>query len=160
MSFRLDRVHVWSCEVPDKAGGVAGKLAELANAAPTSNTSARGGCRTSRDAASCSLPRSAGRTRFGRPNQSDCTKSPRRSLFASKATIRRGWPIGSPTNGAGRDQFSRADDVGGGQQSVGYAAFDDSEDANRAATILANVGSAKVEPPPVPAVRRVLAGAH
>jgi hypothetical protein len=32
MSFRLDRVHIWSCEVADQAGGVAGKLALLAQA--------------------------------------------------------------------------------------------------------------------------------
>ena len=32
MSFRLDRVHVWSCEVPDEAGGVAAKLHALAEA--------------------------------------------------------------------------------------------------------------------------------
>lgn len=32
MSFRLDRVHVWSGEVLDQAGGVAGKLAMLAQA--------------------------------------------------------------------------------------------------------------------------------
>lgn len=32
MGFKLDRVHVWSCEVPDQAGGVAGKLAVLAQA--------------------------------------------------------------------------------------------------------------------------------
>src|SRR5438067_2832575 len=32
MSFRLDRVNVWSGEVVDQAGGVAGKLALLAQA--------------------------------------------------------------------------------------------------------------------------------
>jgi hypothetical protein len=32
MSFRLDRVHVWSGEVADQAGGVATKLALLAQA--------------------------------------------------------------------------------------------------------------------------------
>ena len=32
MSFRLDRVHVWSCEVSDKPGGVAEKLSVLAHA--------------------------------------------------------------------------------------------------------------------------------
>ena len=32
MSFRLDRVHVWSGEVADQAGGVATKLAMLAQA--------------------------------------------------------------------------------------------------------------------------------
>ena len=32
MGFKLDRVHVWSCEVMDQAGGVAGKLALLAQA--------------------------------------------------------------------------------------------------------------------------------
>lgn len=30
MGFKLDRVHVWSGEVADRAGGVAGKLAALA----------------------------------------------------------------------------------------------------------------------------------
>ncbi len=32
MGFKLDRVHVWSCEVLDQAGGVASKLALLAQA--------------------------------------------------------------------------------------------------------------------------------
>jgi hypothetical protein len=32
MGFKLDRVHVWSCEVLDQAGGVAAKLALLAQA--------------------------------------------------------------------------------------------------------------------------------
>ena len=32
MRFRLDRVHVWSGEVEDKAGGVAAKLLPLAQA--------------------------------------------------------------------------------------------------------------------------------
>lgn len=32
MGFKLDRVHVWSGEVADQAGGVAGKLALLAQA--------------------------------------------------------------------------------------------------------------------------------
>lgn len=33
MSFKLDRVHVWSGEVADTAGGVAGKLSFLAQVA-------------------------------------------------------------------------------------------------------------------------------
>jgi hypothetical protein len=32
MSFRLERVHVWSGEIADKAGGMATKLAPLADA--------------------------------------------------------------------------------------------------------------------------------
>jgi hypothetical protein len=32
MGFKLDRVHLWSGDVPDKAGGVAGKLSLLAQA--------------------------------------------------------------------------------------------------------------------------------
>jgi hypothetical protein len=32
MGFKLDRVHVWAGEVPDQPGGVAGKLALLAQA--------------------------------------------------------------------------------------------------------------------------------
>ena len=32
MGFKLDRVHLWSGDVPDKPGGVAGKLSLLAQA--------------------------------------------------------------------------------------------------------------------------------
>jgi hypothetical protein len=32
MGFKLDRVHVWSGEVADRVGGVAGKLSQLAQA--------------------------------------------------------------------------------------------------------------------------------
>ena len=32
MGFKLDRVHVWSGEVADRAGGVASKLSALAQA--------------------------------------------------------------------------------------------------------------------------------
>jgi len=32
MSFKWDRVHVWSCEVTDESGSVAAKLAHLAQA--------------------------------------------------------------------------------------------------------------------------------
>ena len=32
MGFKLDRVHVWSGKVADRAGGVAGKLSALAQA--------------------------------------------------------------------------------------------------------------------------------
>src|SRR5262249_46249898 len=32
MGFKLDRVHLWSGEVPDRPGGVAGKLSPLAQA--------------------------------------------------------------------------------------------------------------------------------
>jgi hypothetical protein len=32
MSFKLDRVHVWSCEIPDQPGAAAAKLAYLAQA--------------------------------------------------------------------------------------------------------------------------------
>lgn len=32
MSFKMDRVHVWSCEAPDEPGGIASKLKALAEA--------------------------------------------------------------------------------------------------------------------------------
>ena len=32
MSFKWDRIHVWSCDVKDQAGGVAEKLSHLAQA--------------------------------------------------------------------------------------------------------------------------------
>lgn len=37
MKFRLDRVHVWAGEVEDRAGGVAAKLATLAEAGANLN---------------------------------------------------------------------------------------------------------------------------
>jgi hypothetical protein len=30
MGFKLERVHIWSCEIPDRPGGMASKLAPLA----------------------------------------------------------------------------------------------------------------------------------
>jgi hypothetical protein len=32
MGFKLERLHIWSCEIADQAGGMAGKLALLAEA--------------------------------------------------------------------------------------------------------------------------------
>ena len=32
MGFKLERLHIWSCEIADQAGGMAGKLAPLAEA--------------------------------------------------------------------------------------------------------------------------------
>ena len=55
MSFHLDRVHVWACEVPDEAGGVANKLHALAEAGANCNTSVRVANPTARAPASCNI---------------------------------------------------------------------------------------------------------
>jgi len=55
MGFKLDRVHVWSAEVADRAGGVATKLAALASRRNLEFISPNGADKPA--AASCTWPR-------------------------------------------------------------------------------------------------------
>jgi hypothetical protein len=160
MSFRLDRVHVWSCEVSDKPGGVANKLAELANAG--ANLEYVGSRR---------LPDKPGAgILFIAPvsgsDQIQAAKSVGLHEVNNPVIIR---VEGDDESGLAH-RLTHEWALAGisfqgltmsvvGRKFVGYAAFDSSEDANRAATILATVGSAKMAPPPESPVHRALAGA-
>jgi hypothetical protein len=159
MSFRLDRVHVWSCEVPDKAGGVAHKLADLAQAG--ANLEYVGSRR---------LPDKPGTgILFIAPvsgqEQIRAAKTAGLHEVMTPVIIRvegddesglahrltHEWALaGISFQGLTMSVVNK--------KFVGYAAFDDSEDANRAATILATVGSAKFAPDQ-PDHRRTLATA-
>lgn len=159
MSFRLDRVHVWSCEVPDKAGGVASKLAELANAG--ANLEYVGSRR---------LPDKPGAgILFIAPvsgaDQVRAAKTVGLHEVTTPVIIR---VEGDDESGLAH-RLTHEWAVAGvsfqgltmsvvGRKFVGYAAFDSSEDANAAATILANVGSAKINESAA-ADRHALAGA-
>jgi len=159
MSFRLDRVHVWSCEVPDKAGGVAHKLSDLAKAG--ANLEYVGSRR---------LPDKPGTgVLFIAPvsgqDQVRAAKTAGLHEVTSPVIIR---VEGDDESGLAH-RLTHEWALAGisfqgltmsvvGPKFVGYAAFDSSEDANRAATILATVGSAKMANTDGGG-RRILAGA-
>ena len=142
MSFRLDRVHVWSCEVPDQPGGVATKLAALAAAGE--NLEYVG---TSR------LPEKPG---FGilyiapvtGPDQVRAAKSVGMHEVKTPVIIR----VEGDNKAGLAHRLTHEWAVAGisfqgltmtvlGDKFVGYAAFDNSDDANKAATILAHLGT-------------------
>ena len=147
MSFRLDRVHVWSCEVSDQPGGVASKLSALAEAG--SNLEYVGTRR---------LPEKPGygilfiapvsgpdQVRAAKAAGMHEVKTPviirvegdNRAGLAHRLTLewaRAGISFQGLTMSVLADKF------------VGYAAFDNSDDANTAATILANLGTSNGAP--------------
>ena len=160
MSFRLDRVHVWSCEVPDKAGGVSHKLAELATAG--ANLEYVGSRR---------LPEKPGTgILFIAPvsgaDQVRAAKSVGLHEVMSPVIIRvEGDDESGLAHRLTHDWAIAGISFQGltmsvvGNRFVGYAAFDSSEDANRAATILAMIGSIKAAPSAEAPSCRSLAGA-
>jgi hypothetical protein len=142
MSFRLDRVHVWSGEVADQAGGVAGKLALLAQAdahleyiytrrQPDKPGSGILYVAPVTGPLQVRAARSAGLIEVQHPvvlrvEGDDATG------LAHKLTQQ--WAL------AGLTMQGLTMAVIGGKF-VGYAAFDTNEDANRAAAILGDLGT-------------------
>jgi len=142
MSFRLDRVHVWSCEVPDEAGGVASKLHALAEAGANLQYV---GTRRQPDRPGTGVLYIAPVTG---PEQTRAAKlvglrevfSPvvvkvegdNRAGLAARLT--REWALADIS-------FSGLTMTMMGDKFIGYAAFDNAADANKAATILAQIGT-------------------
>lgn len=151
MGFKLDRVHVWSCEVPDRAGGMAGKLAPLAEAG-------------------ANLEFIFTRRQPSRPGTGILYIAPVTGPSAVRAARAAGLAeVQNPVvlrvegdNQAGlahrlSQHWAAAEiNLQGltisvlGSKFVGYAAFDNSDDANRAAQILADIGSAQPVKPARP----------
>lgn len=142
MSFRYDRVHVWSCEVSDEPGGVANKLAALANAGENLEYV---GTRRLAEKPGWGVLYIAPVTG---PDQVRAARAVGMHEVANPVVIRvegdnraglahrltHDWAVAGIsfhglTMAVVADKF------------VGYAAFDNSADANKAATILANIGS-------------------
>src|SRR5437588_13105404 len=142
MSFRYDRVHVWSCEVTDEPGGVASKLAKLAEAGENLQF--------------VSTRRLAEKPGYGvlyiapvtGPDQIRAARHAGLHEVSNPVIIRvegdnkaglahrltHDWALAGIsfqglTMAVVNDRF------------IGYAAFDNAADANKAATILANIGS-------------------
>lgn len=143
MGFKLDRVHVWSGEVADQAGGVAGKLSLLAQAGAnleyiyTRRQPDRPGWGMLY-VAPISGPlqvraaQSAGLTETNDPVVLR-VEGDNEAGLAHRVTQQ--WAI------AGLSMQGLMMSVLGGQF-VGYAAFDGIADANRAAAILGDLGAA------------------
>jgi hypothetical protein len=143
MSFKLDRVHVWSGEVADQAGGVASKLAFLAQAGAnleyvfTKRLPDKPGCGVLYVApvtgpTQVRAARSAGLNEVPTPVVRRIEGDNEAGL-AHRLTEQ--WAV------AGISLQGLMMAVVGGKF-VGYASFDTVEDANRAAQILADLGAA------------------
>ena len=144
MSFKMQRVHVFHAEVEDKPGGISGKLKKLAEAgahleyvySQRSATKAGHGRPVRRPAARQQRAGGGqgGRAARGAASRSSCgwraTTRP-----ASAAALTQAWEM------AGINLHGLVMSVIGGKF-IGYATFDSVADANKAATILAELGTA------------------
>jgi hypothetical protein len=142
MGFILDRVHVWSAEVADRAGGVASKLSALAQADAnlefilTRRLPDRPGTGILYVApvtgpAQVRAARAAGLVEVQEPIVLR-VEGDNKAGLAHRLTQQwalAGISLEGLTMAVLRDQF------------VGFAAFDSVTDANRAAQILADLGS-------------------
>jgi hypothetical protein len=142
MSFKWDRVHVWSGEVADQAGGVASKLADLAHAgANLAYVFTR------------RLPDRPGRGMLyvapvTGPSQVRAARSAGLSEVAAPVVRR---IEGDNAAGLAHRLTAQWAEAGinlqglmmavVGDKFVGYASFDSVEDANRAAQILADLSA-------------------
>jgi hypothetical protein len=144
MSFKLDRVHVWAGEVADQAGGVAAKLAMLAQAGSnleyiyTRRQADKPG-----SGVLCVAPvtgplqvraaRSAGLHEVDNPVVLR-VEGDNSAGLAHRLTQQ--WALeGLSLHGLMMSVL--------GQKFVGYVSFDNVQDANRAAAILGDLGSHK-----------------
>jgi hypothetical protein len=143
MSFKFDRVHLWFCEVADQAGGVASKLAFLAQAGAnleyvyTKRLVDKPGAGVLyvapvTGATQVRAARSAGLAETDEPVvrriEGDNEAGLAHRLTQQWAIA--GISFGSLTMAVLNNKF------------VGYASFDTVADANRAAQILADLGAA------------------
>ena len=147
MSFKMDRVHVWACEVQDEPGGVAGKLSRL-------------------DEAGADLEYVYTQRSADKPGYGSLFVAPLTGPVQTKAAKAAGMhevsdPIvmrleGDNTAGLAH-RLKRAWAAAGinlhgailtviGTKFVGFVTFDSVEDANKAARILAEVGHEKPAP--------------
>jgi hypothetical protein len=142
MGFKLDRIHVWSGDIPDQPGSMASKLALLAQAGanlefiltrrqPNSPGTGIIYVAPVSGPASVRAARASGLTEVHNPVVLR-VEGDNRAGLAHRLTQQ--WALaGINLQGLTMSVF--------GAKFVGYAAFDTVEDANRAAQILADLGS-------------------
>jgi hypothetical protein len=143
MSFKLDRVHVWSCEIPDQPGAAATKLAYLAQSGANLEyiSSQRLPSKPGMGillVAPVTGPTQVRAARAAGLSETDFPiirriEGDNQAGLAHRLTQQ--WAI------AGISLHALTLAVLGGKF-VGYAVFDSVADANRAAQILADLGTA------------------
>ncbi len=143
MSFQLDRVHVWSVEVEDRAGGVASKLSALAQAEAnlefilTRRLASRPGTGILYVAPVTGPTQVRAARAAGFAETHDpvvlCVRGDNKTGLAHRLTQQ--WAIAGITLQGLTMAVMDA-------KFVGFAAFDTVDDANKAARILAELGSA------------------
>jgi hypothetical protein len=142
MGFKLDRVHVWSGEIADEAGGMAGKLAYLAQAGANLEYifTRRQPDKPGTGVLTIAPVTGAAQVRAARTAGLAETHNPvvlrvegdNEAGLAHRLTQR--WALAG-INLQGLTMAVL------GRKFVGYAAFDTVDDANKAAQILADLGS-------------------
>ena len=143
MSFKMQRVHVFHAEVEDKPGGISGKLKRLAEAGAhleyvySQRSATKGGMgdlyvAPLHGANELSAARQAGMHEVGEPIVMRVEGDDKAGL---SGRLTQAWEM------AGINLHGLVMSVIGGKF-VGYATFDTVADANRAATILAELGTA------------------
>ena len=143
MSFKWDRVHVWTCELKDQAGGVAEKLSHLAQAGanleyvftkrlPTKPGEGVLYVAPVTGPAQVRAAKSAGMHETDHPvvRRIEGDNEAGLAHHLTKQWAIAGISLQGLTMAVLAHQF------------VGYAAFDSVQDANRAAQILADLGTA------------------
>lgn len=143
MGFKLDRVHVWSGDIEDRAGGAAAKLSELAQAGSNleyiytrrrADTPGKGVLYVApiTGPSQVKAAKAAGLAETHDPVVMR-VEGDNQAGLAHRVTQQ--WAIaGISLQGLTMSVL--------GNKFVGYAAFDSVTDANKAAQILADVGSA------------------
>src|SRR4051794_21561700 len=142
MSFKFDRVHLWSSEVADQAGGVAGKLAFLAQAGAnleyvfTKRLPDKPGSGVIYVApvTGASQVRAARAAGFAETDDHVVRRIEGDNQAGLAHRLTQQWAIaGISLRGLTMSVV--------GDKFIGYAAFDSVGDANRAAQILADLGA-------------------
>jgi hypothetical protein len=142
MGFKLDRIHLWSVEVPDKPGGAAGKLAALAQAGANLEfvlTSRRpeqpgGGVLYVAPLTGPAPVRAAKAAGFAEASDPVLLRVEGDNQAGLAHKLTQHWALA----GINLQELTMA--VLGGKF-VGFAAFDSVADANKAAQILADLGA-------------------
>jgi hypothetical protein len=143
MGFKLDRIHVWSCEIADQAGGMATKLAPLAQAgANLQYISTRrlphkpgSGILYVAPVTGAAQVRAARAGGLSETHDTMVLRVEGDNEAGLAFRLTQQWALaGISLQGLTMSVI--------GNKFVGYAAFDSVDDANRAAQILADLGAA------------------
>jgi hypothetical protein len=148
MGFKLDRIHVWSGEVEDRAGGVASKLSPLAEAGANlefiltrrqPDQPGKGVLHVAPISGPAQV-RAAKAVGLGETNHPIVLRVEGDNEAGLAHRLTQAWAMA----GISMEGLTMAVLAG---KFVGFAAFDSVADANKAAQILADLGTRNAGPP-------------